>query len=545
MKQFFNIVLPMAGKGSRFRKNGYKESKPFIDINGRYMIEHVIQNLGIQFDSNFKFIIICQKTDFEKYDFNFINKLIGHDNVEVITLDKTTEGAACTLLTAREFIDNKVPLLSFNSDQMIDYDANETFSRMSLHDGGMPCFYGESEDWSYAKTDKDGYVLEVAEKKKISDDATAGYYYWSRGSDFVKYADQMIAADDRINNEFYVAPVYNYAIKDGKKIVITHVDKVYELGTPDWLEAYATEHLRFANENDFDRGIFYETPENGLFEVKWPKGNLRYQWEYKDGIRADGISKSWRSDGSLKYKTYWRDGREYKRELIKKKRVAICFWGQTRTYSTLENYYSLHHDNIQFDYFISTWDDFKDKTPFDKCTEKEFIDPDITKFKNHTDRATYLIHRVNNLKSKYELDNGFVYDYILWTRSEILFQNDQLLNFIISKLDFSKYDGPKHTPFEVNTFSGLRVEPDPKDSNEVVDRIDADYSFFGTSLAFDLYSSIWKYYFKTYKCDNLIQKGFGGHHAHALAIKKFNLEHKLTGKIAHKVQFFKLQKKEV
>ena len=80
---------------------------------------------------------------------------------------------------------------------------------------------------------------------------------------------------------------------------------------------------------------------------------------------------------------------------------------------------------------------------------------------------------------------------------------------------------------------------------ELVDRIDADYSFFGTSLAFDLYSSIWKYYFKTYKCDNLIQKGFGGHHAHALAIKKFNLEHKLTGKIAHKVQFFKLQKKEV
>ena len=268
MKQFFNIVLPMAGRGSRFREEGYTESKPFINVNGRYMIEHVIQNLGIKFDSNFKFIIICQKADYEKYDFNFINKLIGHDNVEIITLDKTTEGAACTLLTAKDFIDNKAPLLSFNSDQMIDYDANETFSRLSLHDGGMPCFYGESDDWSYAKTDGDGYVLEVAEKKKISNDATAGYYYWSRGSDFVKYAEQMIEANDRVNNEFYVAPVYNYAIKDGKKIVITHVDEVYELGTPKWLEQYATDHLRFANENDFDRGIFYETPENGLFEVK-------------------------------------------------------------------------------------------------------------------------------------------------------------------------------------------------------------------------------------------------------------------------------------
>ena len=90
----------------------------------------------------------------------------------------------------------------------------------------------------YAKTDEDGYVTEVAEKKQISNDATAGYYYWSRGSDFVKYAEQMIEADDRLNNEFYVAPVYNYAIKDGKRIVITQVDKVYQMGTPEDLEEY-------------------------------------------------------------------------------------------------------------------------------------------------------------------------------------------------------------------------------------------------------------------------------------------------------------------
>ena len=112
----------------------------------------------------------------------------------------------------------------------------------------------------------------------------------------------------------FVTKVYTTSIKDGKKIVITHVDQVYELGTPKWLEEYATDHLRFANENDFDRGIFYETPENGLFEVKWPKGNLRYQWYYKDGIRADGISKSWNPDGTLKYTTYWKEGKEYKRE---------------------------------------------------------------------------------------------------------------------------------------------------------------------------------------------------------------------------------------
>ena len=88
------------------------------------------------------------------------------------------------------------------------------------------------------KGGQDGYVEEVAEKKVISNDATAGYYYWSKGSDFVKYAEQMIEENSRTNGEFYVAPVYNWAIKDGKKIAIYMVDKVYELGTPEYLEKY-------------------------------------------------------------------------------------------------------------------------------------------------------------------------------------------------------------------------------------------------------------------------------------------------------------------
>ena len=238
MKQFFNIVLPMAGRGSRFQEQGYTDSKPFIDVNGKPMVQRVIENLNIEFDKKFKFIIITQKVDFEKYDYSFFKEVIGHDNIETIVLDGTTEGAACTLLTAKEHIDNRTPLLTFNSDQLIDYDVNGTFSQLSLNDGGMPCFYGEGNDWSYAATNQDGYVVEVAEKKQISNDATAGYYYWNRGSDFVKYAEQMIEANDRVNNEFYVAPVYNYAIKDNKHIVITKVDKVYELGTPEYLESY-------------------------------------------------------------------------------------------------------------------------------------------------------------------------------------------------------------------------------------------------------------------------------------------------------------------
>ena len=242
MKQFFNIVLPMAGRGSRFKEQGYTDSKPFIDVNGKPMVARVIENLNIEFDSRFEFIIICQQEDFEKYDFSIFEKVIGHNNYKVIPLQGTTEGAACTLLTAKKHINTKIPLLTFNSDQLIDYDVNNTFSRLSLHDGGMPCFYGEGTDWSYAKVGEEGYVVEVAEKKQISNDATAGYYYWNRGSDFVKYAERMIKLNDRVNNEFYVAPVYNYAIKDGKRIVITKVDKVYELGTPEYLKSYLDEY---------------------------------------------------------------------------------------------------------------------------------------------------------------------------------------------------------------------------------------------------------------------------------------------------------------
>lgn len=238
MKQFFNIVIPMAGKGSRFTEQGYTDSKPFIDVNGKPMIQRVIENLNFEFNSEFKTIILCQKSDYEKYDFSIFNEIIGHSNIEIVKIDGTTEGAACTLLLAKEYVNNDTPMLSFNTDQMIDYNVEDTFEKIKKYDGGIPCFWGDSTDWSYAKSNKEGFVTEVAEKQVISNDATAGYYFWSKGSDYVKYAEEMIAANDRVNNEFYVAPVYNYGIKDGKQYIITQVDKVYELGTPEYLEKY-------------------------------------------------------------------------------------------------------------------------------------------------------------------------------------------------------------------------------------------------------------------------------------------------------------------
>ena len=202
------------------------------------MIQRVIENLNIEFDEQYEFVIICLREDYDRYDFNIFNDIIGHENWEVICLPDVTEGAAQTILKAKPYIDNDTPMLSFNTDQMIDYNLKETFELFGKFDGGIPCFYGEGTDWSYAKVGDGGFVTEVAEKVEISNNATAGYYYWSKGSDYVKYAEQMIEENSRTNNEFYVAPVYNWAIKDGKKIVISMVEKMYELGTPEYLKEY-------------------------------------------------------------------------------------------------------------------------------------------------------------------------------------------------------------------------------------------------------------------------------------------------------------------
>ena len=238
MKQKCNILIPMAGRGSRFEEQGYTDKKPFIDVNGKPMIHRVIKNLGMEFNTDYKFIMICLQEDFDKYDFTEFEKVIGHNSYDVVILDDVTEGAAQTILQAKDLINDDTPLMTMNSDQLVDWDVEKLFEMCEQFDGVIPCFYGEGNAWSYARTLDNGYVQEVAEKKQISKYATAGYYYWKKGSDFVKYAEQMIEENSRTNGEFYVAPVYNWAVRDGKRVGVFMVDKCYSLGTPEDLEEY-------------------------------------------------------------------------------------------------------------------------------------------------------------------------------------------------------------------------------------------------------------------------------------------------------------------
>ncbi len=235
------VLIPMAGAGSRFEKAGYTFPKPLIEVNGKPMIQVVVENLNIEAQH----VFIVQKEHYEKYNLQYLLNLIA-PGCEIVQVDGVTEGAACTTLLAKEFINNDQPLLTANSDQFVDWNSNEFLYSMQASgvDGGILTFESVHPKWSFAKLNDDGFVSEVAEKKPISNKATVGIYYWSKGSDYVKYAEQMIRRDVRVNNEFYVCPVFNQAIEDKKKIKTFDIEdgSMWGLGTPEDLDRFVKEH---------------------------------------------------------------------------------------------------------------------------------------------------------------------------------------------------------------------------------------------------------------------------------------------------------------
>jgi HAD superfamily hydrolase (TIGR01509 family) len=230
-----NVLIPMAGAGSRFAQAGYTFPKPLIQVKDKPMIQLVVENLGL--DANYIFIV--QKEHREKYNLDTMLNLIS-PGCKVIEVDGITEGAACTALLAKEYIDNDDPLFFANSDQFVEWDPIEFMYSMQETDadGGILTFHSTHPKWSFAKVNASGLVDEVAEKNPISSNATVGFYYWKKGRDFVTYAEQMINKDIRVNNEFYVCPVFNEAIAAGKKIRIKEISKMWGLGTPEDLNYF-------------------------------------------------------------------------------------------------------------------------------------------------------------------------------------------------------------------------------------------------------------------------------------------------------------------
>ena len=230
-----NVLIPMAGAGTRFEQAGYTFPKPLIEVRKKPMIQVVVENLNIKAN----YIYVVQKSHREKYNLDALLSLIT-PGCKVVETEGMTEGAACTALLAKEHINTDAPLFFANSDQFVEWDSNEFLYKMNETnaDGGIVTFEATHPKWSFAKINKQGLVTEVAEKNPISNIATIGFYYWKNGSDFVKYAEQIIDKNIRVNNEFYVCPVFNEAIQDGKVIRTFDVKEMWGLGTPEDLNYY-------------------------------------------------------------------------------------------------------------------------------------------------------------------------------------------------------------------------------------------------------------------------------------------------------------------
>jgi dTDP-glucose pyrophosphorylase len=249
-----NIVIPMAGAGSRFAKEGYRDPKPLIPVHGVPMIQVVINNLRPS--CTHRFIFICQQAHVSEY--GLCEKLTTWaPGCSVVEVDGVTEGAACTVLASKSLIDNDVPLMVANSDQFVDTDIEAYLGEIRVRqlDGLIMTMKANDPKWSFVRMDVQRMVTQVVEKQVISDEATVGIYNFSKGCDFVRGAESMISANKRVNGEFYIAPIYNSLIKVGQRIGVYNIGfegaGMYGLGIPSDLRKFlalpvSQEAIRFA-----------------------------------------------------------------------------------------------------------------------------------------------------------------------------------------------------------------------------------------------------------------------------------------------------------
>ncbi len=235
-----NIVIPMAGAGSRFAEAGYPKPKPFIDVAGKPMIVRVLENMACP---DARYVLIARKQHLNS-EAALVEKICRDFNAVFVSINELTEGSACTVLHARHLINSDDPLLIANSDQIVDLDIWEFVCDASSRglDGSILVFRDSTRDpkWSFARTNESGLVAEVREKAPISDLATVGIYLFARGKDFVDATIEMILSRDRVNGEYYTCPAYNYLIQRDRKISLYEIERhaMHGIGTPTDLRAY-------------------------------------------------------------------------------------------------------------------------------------------------------------------------------------------------------------------------------------------------------------------------------------------------------------------
>jgi dTDP-glucose pyrophosphorylase len=236
------VVIPMAGRGQRFVDAGYADPKPLVDVRGRPMYSWAVDSLPVSLVG--RLVMVCLAEHLEAYPLEAdIRERYGHLDPVVIGLDHVTEGQACTVLEAAEHLEPAGPLVIYNADTWCVTDLEATLAAVGPDVGGViGVFEAPGDHWSFARLDERGHVVETAEKRRISPWATTGLYHFSRADEFVAHARAAIEADDRVNGEFYVAPLYNRLVDAGRTVLVDRAREVWVLGTPAELAAFEAAH---------------------------------------------------------------------------------------------------------------------------------------------------------------------------------------------------------------------------------------------------------------------------------------------------------------
>ena len=234
----------MAGEGQRYKDEGFIIPKPFIDVRGKYMIQWVIDNVS-SIKYKLEFIFLCREKHLENNSMSFLD--LQDVSYKIVPVQTLTEGASSTVLLAKNVLNPELPIVIVNSDQYLEWNSDSFYSSLlnPTYDGIISTFYSPDQSdtkWSFIELDENTLISKVAEKIWLGPNATTGIYGWKRASDFIGYAEQMIQKNIRVNNEFYICPVYNEAIQDSKKIRYFECKKLWGLGVPDDLQ-YFLQHF--------------------------------------------------------------------------------------------------------------------------------------------------------------------------------------------------------------------------------------------------------------------------------------------------------------
>lgn len=235
-----NILLPMAGGSDYFDSKLYPYPVPLIELAGKPMIERVVDNL-LEIGDDCRFIFIVKSEDCRRFHLDSTLMLLAPKGSQVVKLEGETKGALCSALMAISNINTDEPLIVANSDQLFDGVLQSVVNdlRSSDFDAGCLCFNSVHPRWSYVRI-ADGCVVEATEKKPISRNAIAGFYYFRTGRQFLKSGMRAILNDVSVDGRYFIAPVFNEIMLDGGRVrpIIIPNEAYHSFYTPQRIDEF-------------------------------------------------------------------------------------------------------------------------------------------------------------------------------------------------------------------------------------------------------------------------------------------------------------------